>query len=66
MSSLSSSGSGSGSGSSSGSCDGSPAGSKASIGEGSVHSQTVSDGSVKVLSGDEASGGEDNALDSAN
>ena len=50
----------------SGSCDGSPAGSEASAGEGSVHSQTASDGSVKVLSGDEASGGKDDVLDSAN
>ena len=58
--------SGSGSGSSSGSCDGFPAGSKASIGEGSVHSRTASDGSVKVLSGDQASGGKDDILDSAN
>ena len=66
MSSLSSSGSGSGSGSSSGSCDGSPAGSEASVGEGSIHLQIASDGSVKVLSGDEASGGEDDALDFAN
>ena len=33
---------------------------------GSVHLRTASDGSVEVLSGDEASGGEDNVLDSAN
>ena len=65
-SSLSSSGSGSGSGSGGGSHDGSPDGSKASASEGSVHSQTASDGSVEVLSGDEASGGEDDVLDSAN
>ena len=65
-SSLSSSGSGSRSGSSSGSHVGSSAGSEARAGEGSVHLRTVSDGSVKVLSGDEASGGEDNVLDSAN
>ena len=60
------SGVGSGSGSSSGSCDRSPAGSETSTGEGSVHSLAASDGSVKILSGDEASGGEDDVLDSAN
>ena len=57
---------GSGSGSSSGSCDGSQLDLEASVGEGSIHSRTASDGSVKVLSGDEASGGKDDALDSAN
>ena len=64
-SSLSLLGSGSGPGSGSGSCDGSPAGSEASAGEGLVHSHTASDGSVEVLSGDEASGGKDDVLDSA-
>ena len=64
-SSLSSSGLGSRSSSGSGSCDGSPARSEASAGNRSVHLRTVSDGSVKVLSGDEASGGEDDVLDSA-
>ena len=59
-------GSGSSSGSSSRSHDRSPARSEARAHEGSVHSQTASDGSVKVLSGDEASGGEDDVLDSAN
>ena len=57
---------GSGSGSGSGSCDGSPARSEASTGVRLVCLQTVSIGSVEVLSEDEASGGEDDALDSAN
>ena len=65
-SSLSSSGLDSGSGSGSESQGGSPARSKASAGARSVHSQTASVGSVEVLSGDEASGGEDDVLDSAN
>ena len=65
-SSSSSSGSGSGSGSGSESQGGSPARSEASAGVRSVHSQTASVGSVEVLSGDEASGGEDDVLDSAN
>ena len=65
-SSSSSSGSGSRSDSGSGSCDRSPAQSQASRHEGSVHSCTASDRSIEVLSGDEASGGEDDILDSAN
>ena len=65
-SSSSSSGLGSRSGSGSESEGGSPARSEASAGMRSVHSQTASAGSVKVLSGDEASEGEDDVLDSAN
>ena len=64
-SSSGSSGSSSGSGSGSESQGGSPARSKASAGMRSVHSGAASVGSIEVLSGDEASGGEDNALDSA-
>ena len=58
-SSSSSSGSSSGSGSGSGSCEGSPARSEASVGTRSARSQTVLIASVKVLSGDEASGDDD-------
>ena len=65
-SSSSSSGSGSRSGSGSESQGGSPARSEASAGARLVHSRTVSVGSVEVLSGDEASAGEDDVLDSAN
>ena len=60
------SGSGSRSGSGSGSLGGSPAWSQASGHKGSVHSQAASDGSIKVLSADGASGGEEDVLDSAN
>ena len=66
LSSSGSSGSGSNSGSGSGSHDGSPARSEASGYEGSVHSWAASDGSVEVLSADEASGGEEDVLDSTN
>ena len=66
MSSSGSSGSGSSLGSSSGSRNSSPAKSKASKCERSVHLRAASDGSVKVLSADEASGGEEDVLDSAN
>ena len=59
-------GSGSRLGSGSGSHDGSPARSEASRCEGSVHLQAASDGSVKILSADEASGGKEDVLDSAN
>ena len=62
---LSSSDSSSGLSSGSGFHEGSSARSKASAHEGSVHSQAASDGSVEVLSGDEASGVEDDVLDSA-
>ena len=65
-SSLSSSGSSSGSGSGSESQGRSPARSKASAGPRSVHLGVASVGSIEVLSGDEASGGKDNVLDSAN
>ena len=58
-SSLSSSGSSSGSGIGSGSCEGSPPRSEASTGMRSARSQTVSITSVEVLSGDEASGDDD-------
>ena len=63
---MSSLGSGSGSGSGSESQGGSPARSEASAGTRSVHSGAASVGSVEVLSGDEASEGEDDVLDSAN
>ena len=66
MSSSSPSGLGSRSGSGSESQGGSPARSKASAGSTSVHSQTASVVSVKVLSGDKASVGKDDVLDSAN
>ena len=56
----------SGSGSGSESQGGSPARSKASAATRSVHSGAASVGSVEVLSGDEASEGEDDVLDSAN
>ena len=66
-SSSSSSGSSSESGSGSGSRDGSPARSEASTGTRLARSQTVSIGSIKVLSGDEASGdNDDDVLYSAN
>ena len=66
-SSSSSSGSSSESGSGSGSCEGSPARSEASAGARSACSGTASIGSVEVLSGDEASGDDDDdALYSAN
>ena len=68
-SSLSSSGlSGSGSGSGNGgrSHGGSPAQSQASGREESDHSGAASEASIEVLSGDEASGGEEDVLDSAN
>ena len=58
-------GSGSGSGSGSESQGGSPARSEASAGMRSVHLGTASVGSIEVLSGDEASGGKDDVLDSA-
>ena len=58
-SSSSSSESSSESGSGSGSCKGSPARSEASAGTRSAHSRTASIGSVEVLSGDEASGDDD-------
>ena len=45
---------------------GPPARSKASGCEGSVHSHAASDGTVEVLSADEASGGKEDVLDSAN
>ena len=64
-SSSSSLGSSSGSGSGSESQGGSPARSEASAGTRSVHSGAALVGSVEVLSGDEASGGEDDALNSA-
>ena len=64
-SSSSSSGSSSGSGSGSGSREGSPARSEASAGTRSAHSQTASIASVKVLSGDEASGDDDDDDDDA-
>ena len=63
---MGSSGSSSSLGSGSGSPDGSPARSEASRHEGSVHSQAASDGSVEVLSADEASGGDEDVLDSTN
>ena len=66
-SSSSSSGSSSESGSGSGSCKGSPARSEASAGGRSARSRTASIGSIEVLSGDEASGDDDDdALYSAN
>ena len=67
-SSSSSSGSSSGSGSGNGSRKGSPARSEASAGMRSAHSQSASIGSIKVLSGEEASRGDDDddSLYSAN
>ena len=66
-SSSSSSRSGSESGSGSGSCGGSPARSEASAGVRSARSRTALIGSVKVLSGDETRGNDDDdALYSAN
>ena len=59
-------GSSSGSGSGRESQGGSPARSEASSGARLVHSGAALVGSIEVLSGDEASGGEDNVLDSAN
>ena len=58
-SSSSSLGSSSESGSGSGSCEGSPARSEASTGTRSARSRTASIGSIEVLSGDEASGDDD-------
>ena len=55
-----------GSGSGYGSGGGSPAQSQASGHKESVHLGAVSDASSEVLSGDEASGGEEDVLDSAN
>ena len=66
LSSSSSLGSSSGSGSGSESQSGSPARSKASADARSVHSVAASVGGIETFSGDEANGGKDDVLDSAN